>query len=532
VTDLNTIRLLLPEITLVATATCVFVASAFKPSHRLWGSICAIAFVLVAVALWRQDSAIWHDDGLLATAAGQTLSGPLFVDSFGHLGRWLAVALGLLFLPLAVYATRPALTGEFLGSAVLAFTGLMIVATAGDIILLLLGLELISIPTYVLLFLARSDRRGTEATMKYFFLSILSSALFLYGLSFLYGAAGSTNLTEIHRNLTASPDSIGLRFLPLAMILIFTGLGFKIAAVPFHYYAPDVYQATTNANAGLLAVLPKAAGVLAMARLAIAASPADGDITWKIALVMAIASMTLGNVCALWQRDLRRMMAYSSIAHAGYMLMGLAAGLAAGRSQAPYDGIGAMLFYLIVYCAASLGTFATLAYLSSDNQELTNLDQLGSLPNRQPLAAALLAVFMFSLSGIPPLAGFWGKLTLFTSAVQQAREGAIAPGWFLVLLIVAALNAAVAAGYYLRVVATLYFGTSEVREVTPVTGSLQRMPRITAVLCGLIVIAVGLFPGRLIEHSGHAGESVQARKPGAVSAPLVDGLQAVVARAE
>ena len=239
-TDLNTIRLLWPEMTLVATATCVFVASAFKPSRWLWSSICAIALVLVASALAHQDSAIWNDDGLLATAAGQALSGPLFVDSFGHLGRWLAVALALLFLPLAARATRPALTGEFLGSTVLAFTGLMIVATAGDLILLLLGLELISIPTYVLLFLARSDRRGTEATAKYFFLSILSSALFLYGLSFLYGAAGSTNLTEIHRNLTASPDSFGLKFLPLAMILIFAGLGFKIAAVPFHYYAPDV----------------------------------------------------------------------------------------------------------------------------------------------------------------------------------------------------------------------------------------------------------------------------------------------------
>ncbi len=514
-TDLNTFLLLTPELMLVLLATWVIVVSAFQPS-RGWAVFCGIGFVLVAIALWRQDSAIWQGQALLTNAGDQQLSGPLFVDAFGHVGRWLAVSLGALFLPLAAYATKRTLTGEFLGAVVIAFAGLMIVATASDLILLVLGLELISIPTYVLLFLARSDKLGTEATVKYFFLSILSSALFLYGLSFLYGMAGSTNLSEIQRNLAASPDATGMKFVSLGMILIFTGLGFKVAAVPFHYYAPDVYQATTNANAGLLAVLPKAAGVLAMVRLAVAAAPIASDFTWKIVIVMSIASMTLGNVCALWQRDLRRMMAYSSIAHAGYMLIGLAAGLAAGNTQAGYDGFGAMLFYLIVYCGASLGTFATLAYLSDDERETSSLDQLRDLPRRHPIAAALLTIFMFSLSGIPPLAGFWGKLTLFTSAVQQAGNDAIGPRWFLVLVIVAALNAAIAAGYYLRVIATMYFATDDVKQ-TPLPRTLSLLPGVTAALCGAMVIACGLFPGVLIKHAGRAAMSVHTQS----NTPLV-----------
>jgi NADH-quinone oxidoreductase subunit N len=291
------------------------------------------------------------------------------------------------------------------------------------------------------------------------------------------------------------------------MILIFAGLGFKAAAVPFHFYAPDVYQATTNANAGLLAVVPKAAALLAIMRLTIAAAPAAGDVSWKIAVVMSIASMTLGNACALWQRDLRRMLAYSSIANAGYMLIGVAAALAAGQAPVGYDGFGATLLSLIVYSVAALGAFATLAYLSDGQRETSQLDQLGGLPKRRPLAAALLTIFMFSLSGIPPLAGFWGKLTLFTSALEQFRETAAAPTWFLVLLIAAALNAAVAAAYYLRVIATMYFGSD---EAAGAGNGVSQLAGVSAVACGVFVVACGLFPGSLVERTGAAGQSAHS----------------------
>ncbi len=412
-TDLTTVHLLLPELTLVVLAVWMFVGSAFRPSRSLWTGLSLAALALVAFALFRQDTAIWSDGNRLQTLTSHAFSGPLIVDLFGHVCRWLAVVLGALFVLMTSRASNNELSGEYLGAAMLSIVGLMLVAAAGDFVLLFLGLELISIPTYVLLFLGRRNRSSAEATVKYFFLSILASALFLYGLSFLYGVAGSTNLQEIRSQLASADLSPLSGFLPIALVLMFAGLGFKIAAVPFHFYAPDVYQATTNANAGLLAVVPKAAGVIALVRLAVAVSTATSDFAWQLALIVSILSMTLGNVCALWQRDLRRLLAYSSIAHAGYMLIGLAVGIAAGERAIGYNGMGAMLFYLFVYSAASLGAFATLAYLS-DEREVSRLDELAGLTNRHPIAAALLAVFMFSLSGIPPLAGFWGKLGLFT----------------------------------------------------------------------------------------------------------------------
>ena len=501
----DTIVLLLPEISLVVLAAWVFVASAFQPT-RWWAGFCALVMMIAGIALWRQDAALWQQAAFASDATVQMLSGPLFVDAFGHWGRWLAVVLGLLFLPLAVFAAKEKITGEFLGAVVLAFVGLMIVATAADAVLLLMGLELISIPTYFLLFVGRNDSRGGEATVKYFFLSVLSSAFFLYGLSFVYGAAGSTNLAAIHQRLAVSPDPTGLQFMPFAIVLMLVGLGFKIAAVPFHFYAPDVYQATSNANAGLLAVLPKAAGLVAIARLAHAISPVDADLTVKILVVMSLASMTLGNASALWQNDLRRMLAYSSIAHAGYMLIGLAAAFAPGGGS---DAVGASLFYLSVYCVASLGSFATLAYLSNDSEECSKLSQLTGLPHRHPYAAALLAIFMFSLSGIPPLAGFWGKLALFTSAMPLASQGPMS-GWFIALLVVAALNAAIAAGYYLRVIAKMYFGSEEEQFAPDITYGVSLTPGLTVMACGLIVVISGFAAGPLLGYSRLAGQSLRS----------------------
>lgn len=504
--SLETILLLFPEIGLIVLAVTVIVCSAFQPS-RWWAGVCAVCMGIVLLVLWRQDVAIWRDSPLAGAGTGHLLSGPLFVDAFGHLGRWLAVVLGLLFLPLAAFAAKEKITGEFLGASVLAFVGLMIVASAADLVLLLMGLELISIPTYFLLFVGRSDSRGAEATVKYFFLSVLSSALFLYGLSFVYGAAGTTHLADIHLALANSPDRTGAKFMPMAMVLLLVGLGFKIAAVPFHFYAPDVYQATSNANAGLLAVLPKAAGVLAIARIGHAIAPVDSQMLVQILIVMSIASMTLGNASALWQNDLRRMLAYSSIAHAGYMLIGLAAAFASPEAGGA-NGVGATVFYLMAYCMASLGAFATLAYLSNDSEECSKISQLSGLPHRHPFAAAFLAIFMFSLSGIPPLAGFWGKLTLFTSAMPLAGSGSMSI-WFSVLLIAAALNAAVAAGYYLRVIAKMYFGGAD--DLSPdITYGVSLTPGLTVIACALLVVVSGFVSGPLLRHAMRAGESLQA----------------------
>ena len=196
----------------------------------------------------------------------------------------------------------------------------------------------------------------------------------------------------------------------IALVLLFAALGFKMAAVPFHFYAPDVYQGTTNVNAGLLAVAPKIAGVVALIRLAMMLSPAVGTFAWQLAMILAIISMTLGNICALWQKNVRRLLAYSSIAHSGYMLIGLAVGLAGGAG-----GIAGALFYVVVYTAASIGTFAAFSFLESEDKPLDSIDDLAGLGQTRPIVAATIAASMFSFSGIPIFAGFWGKFGLFMS---------------------------------------------------------------------------------------------------------------------
>jgi NADH-quinone oxidoreductase subunit N len=410
---------------------------------------------------------------------------------------------------------------------------------ANDLILMFLALELISVPTYVLLYLGRKEYISQEAAMKYFLLSILSAAILLYGFAFLYGLTGTTRLEGIHQVLAETyraaedgvPNRGGSALGIVALVLITAGLGFKLAAVPFHFYAPDVYQGTTSANAGLLAVAPKIAGIAGLIRLVIAAivaMPDTAKFTWQLALILAILTMTIGNVCALWQRNVRRLMAYSSIAHGGYLLIGLAA--AAAASAAPHGafrgGVTAMLFYVLVYALATTGTFAALAYLGSARRDLNDVDELAGLARSQPLVAAALAVFMFSLAGLPPLAGFWGKLTLFSSAIELATS---APSglamWFTILAVAGAVNAAIAAAYYLRIVAVMFFQEPN----QPVAASGGRTARFATVLCAGLVVAMGAWPASLFDVAVQSEASLrpQARTvqspPASKAAQLVQG---------
>ena len=331
---------------------------------------------------------------------------------------------------MVLMAWRPLATGgtpEYLGSLLLIIAGLMLVASAANLVLLFVGLELISIPTYILLSLGRRDPASQEAAAKYFYLSVLSSAILLYGLSFLYGTTGTMQLPQ---RPAASAALTRFELLSkVAMVLIVAGLCFRVTAVPFHFYAPDVYQGTIQANAALLSVLPKAAGLLALVRLIVLGMPEMGPYAWKIVLVLSVLTMTLGNVLALWQENVRRLLAYSSIANAGYMLIGLAVGLAtAARSGGFWDGVGATFFYLCVYAAATLGAFAVFAYLGRQRQQIETVEELAGLGRTHPAMAAALAVCMFSLAGLPPAAGLWGKLMLFGSALNVQDAGGVPCG--------------------------------------------------------------------------------------------------------
>jgi NADH-quinone oxidoreductase subunit N len=523
-TDYITIKLLSPEIVLIAAATVIYLAGAFaRPGFRPLGFALA-GLVGAAIALLAtRDLA----PEVLDYPSHAILSGPLVIDLFGHTARWGILIAGAILALLADPPAEERQAAEYTGSLLLIVAGLMLAASANDLVLLFLGLELVSIPTYIVLYLGKRGPDAQEATTKYFFLSVLSSAILLYGFSFLYGLGGSTRLDEIasavreHHVAGGSPGS----FAGMALILILAGLAFRLAAVPFHFYAPDVFQGTSNANAGLLSTLPKVAGLVVLIRLLVTAMPGIEVVAWKLALAVSVLTMTLGNVVALWQSNLRRLLAYSSIAHAGYMLIGVSVGMAQialAPAMEPLkspgvNGLGTALFYLAVYALATLGTFAVLTYLGNRRRAIDDVDALAGLGQTHPLAAAAIAVFMFSLAGVPPLAGFWGKFALFSGTIDlgapvAGEQSAVQP-WFLALAIIGVANAAIAAAYYLRVVATMYF-RSPASAAAPVAadsfeqGAHEPAPAMAAAICLVLVIAVGVLPWPAIEVSDAAGSAV------------------------
>jgi NADH-quinone oxidoreductase subunit N len=307
--------------------------------------------------------------------------------------------------------------------------------------------------------------------------------------------------------LAADAAATGLRPLAiLALVLVLAGLSYRIGVVPFHFYAPDVYQGTTAANAALLSIMPKIAGIVALVRIISLAMPGVEGIGWRLALILAVFTMTLGNTMALWQDNVRRLLAYSSIAHAGYLLIGLSAAFAAGNSSLGLaaDGLHAVLLYLAVYSLATLGAFAVLGYLSTAQRPINSVDDLAGMGRTQPLAAVAMSVFMFSLAGVPPLAGFWGKLALFRSAVGVALDRAGLEYWFIGLAVIGGLNAAVAAAYYLRIVAAMYFrGPLAKAALAESRGAWSAM-----IACALLVLAVGLSPRLLIVSASSAAGAV------------------------
>jgi NADH-quinone oxidoreductase subunit N len=505
----ETVALLLPEITLALAATLMYLGGAFLPARRGWGWLAAATLIVAGLELAGQEPLG------ASTAAASAVS----ADAFAYTLRWAVLGVGLIFVLLAARTSEAGESSEFMASLLLLIDGLMLVSLAGDLVLMFAGLELISIPTYVLLFLGRT--KGTlESGTKYFFLSVLSSGLLLYGFSFLYGSAGSLSLVEIRSALAGSGELTGTAaFAPLALVLIFAGLGFRLTAVPFHFYAPDVYQGTTNPNAGLLAVAPKIAALVALVRIAGVAMPGTERLGWQVALALAMITMTLGNVLALWQNNVRRLMAYSSVAHAGYMLIGLAVGFAVsgGAAEAAnFDGMGAAFFYMLVYAAATAGTFAALTYLGGRDGEIDTVDQLAGLTRHHPKTALAMAIFMFSLTGLPPLAGFWGKFTLFTGALgvdaRTPGESSLWP-WFLALAIVGALNAAISAGYYLRIVGVMYFRPA---SFVP-AGRGGAGAALAMAACVVMVVGIGCVPGWFFNKANVASQAAHA----ALGAPRI-----------
>jgi NADH-quinone oxidoreductase subunit N len=489
------------EFILLVEACILFLGATFRTVPRSMWSGVAVAGLFIALL-----------DALVLPQPQVPLStvGPLLFDPLARLSRVLALALGVVL----VFASdtdelEDRVAPEYLGCLLLAVAGMSLVGRANDLVVLYLALELISIPTYVMLALPRPDAGAQEATVKYFLLSVLSSAMLLFGLSYLYGLAGTTNVTALGEALVRGLDSGGPSLPAVTLIgvaMVVAGLGFKVTAVPFHFYAPDVYQGAPITPVAFLAVLPKLAGIFALVRLLGYTGPVPAvqafDPHLMILLwIMAAITMTLGNVLALLQDNLQRILAYSSIAHAGYMLIGLGAAtqLAPRAATEPVFGVEAVLFYLIAYAAMTLGAFGVLQILDTPQRRVETVDDLAGLYRTEPVLALFMSLFLFSLIGMPLTAGFVGKFMLFYSAVRVSA-GDSPFGLFPLLALLGAVNAAVAAYYYLRLVGVMYF--REALEPVKPTRSVGGWVALGA--CAGLTLALGVLPKPVLQATRNA----------------------------
>jgi NADH-quinone oxidoreductase subunit N len=498
--QLHAFGLMVPEMLLALAACVVFVGGTFTSSRDRWAIVSLIAIVAAAIALAYTP----------VTAPGTATDigpGPLVNDVLAALVRWLAILGGIVLVVLGWSEVHDDFAAEYFGCQLVIIAGLMLTAMANDLVVLFLALELVSIPTYVLLYLPRVSANAQEAAAKYFLLSVLSSGLLLFGFSYLYGMVGTTSMPAIVATLGHQPYGLLPPVVLVALVTIVAGMGFRITAVPFHYYAPDVYQGGPTAVVALLAFVPKAAGFTVLVRLlglvwsgSEHTGPALGDQAAVLLWIISVVTMTLGNVMALLQHNVKRLLAYSSIAHSGYMLIGLtiaypAASIADWGLQS--RGVAATLFYLLAYAAMTVGAFGVLSYLSTPERPIETEDDLRGLSESRPAVAGLMALFLFSLIGIPLTGGFAGKLLLVWNALADRGDYASLLRW---LAIIAIVNSAIGAFYYLRILAGMYLQTSarppEARRNRPVLAALC--------FCAAATIYLGIMPGALVERATRA----------------------------
>ncbi|GAX59404.1 NADH dehydrogenase I chainN [Candidatus Scalindua japonica] len=367
--------------------------------------------------------------------------------------------------------------GEYYTLLLFATVGMMLMAGASDLLTVFLGLEIMSISLYVLAGFTRDKVRSNEASLKYFLLGAFVTGFLLYGIALLYGATGTTNLKEIAAYISENSGFSNPMIIAGASLLI-VGFGFKIACVPFHKWSPDVYEGSPTPVTAFMSVGPKAAAFAIFLRVFFVALP-DLEQKWSIILwVLAVLTMTVGNLVAISQTNIKRMLAYSSIAHAGYALVAIIVG-------GDY-GIAGLLFYMLAYTFMNLGAFAVIIVLGRKGEENANIEDFSGLGQKHPLLAVVMSIFMFSLAGIPPLIGFMGKFYIFSAAIKSG---------FLILAIIGVINSVISVYYYLRVTVVIYMKNPE-REFTPLSLSPFIIFAILVTVFGTIFF--GIFPSKII----------------------------------
>lgn len=462
------LAVLLPALTIVGFAMLVMMVDIFAsesnpgPKAALpW--VALVGVVAGIVACW------WLWDRPTQTFQGMATSDhfALGLDLIVLVATALGILLSINYIP---QITKQ--VGEYYALLLLAASGMMLMGSAIDLIIVFLALEIFSLGLYILSGLHRSNPRSTEASLKYFLLGAFASGFFAYGAALVYGAAGSTQYSVIASTLASGVGNEALLYPGIALML--AGFAFKVSLVPFHMWTPDVYQGAPTPVTAFMSVGTKAAGFAAFIRFLLEAVPAQQP-TWGMALaILAVLTMTLGNLAALRQTSLKRMLAYSSIAHAGYLLVGLVPGTA--------DGADAALFYLFTYAFMNIGAFAIVVALEKAEANDALQNRAAGIADRWPLLAFTMAIFMFSLSGIPPLAGFFGKYYVFKAAVDG--------GWTW-LAVVGMINSAISLYYYLRVTVAMYFEPSTEETAERRENALLRFG---AVVAAIFTVLIGIYP--------------------------------------
>src|ERR1700722_19605298 len=464
----------LPELVLAVGAMALLMVGAYQ-GVRATGLIISLALVLLVIVGVLE----------LTLPAGKlvTFNGSFIVDDFARFLKILALigSGATLILATEFLADPSRRIFEFSILVLLSTLGMMVLISAGDLIMLYLGLELMSLALYVVAASNRDNAKSTEAGLKYFVLGALSSGMLLYGASLVYGFTGTVSFAGIAA--VAKTGSIGLVF---GLVFLLAGLCFKVSAVPFHMWTPDVYEGAPTPVTAFFASAPKVAAMAVFTRVALTAFPGISPQWQQIVVFVSIASMALGSFAAIGQKNIKRLMAYSSIGHMGFALVGLAAGTA--------DGIQGVLVYMAIYVAMTLGTFACIISMRRQGKPVEDISDLAGLARTKPVMAFFFAMLMFSMAGVPPLAGFFAKFYVFLAAIEA--------GLF-TLAVLGVLTSVVGAYYYLMIVKTMYFD-EPAEAFDPMAGELGTVLGVS----GLAVLLFSAYPALLVDAASVAAKSL------------------------
>ncbi len=462
----------LPEILLCAAGVFLMVLNPLvkKTSSSIFGVLSILA-MLGAIA-----ASVYAD-----TIPGEAFSRMLVIDGYATFFRVLVIGIGIVVVLGSFHflSRERAEAGEFHSLILFSLAGQCIMAEANELIMIFIGLEISSIATYILAGYLRDDRRANEAALKYFLLGSFATAFFLYGISIIYGSTGSSNLSLIHGIVTNPQSQVPAVLLGVSAALMFVGLAFKVSGAPFQVWAPDVYQGAASPVSAFLSAGPKAAAFAIFLRIFLTAFPTISGAWVPLVWISALLSMTIGNFAALTQSNIKRLLAYSSIAHAGYVLVAVTS-----RSDL---GTGAAMFYLAAYACMNVGAFIVVSHVAGKGERRVQISDFAGLGTRQPLMATLLTIFLLSLIGVPLTGGFFGKFYIFEAALQSKLV------WLTVLGL---LNSAVSAYYYLRIIAAMYMqdAPSDAPEIEALPGATQAALLVPAI--GTILL--GVFPSPVL----------------------------------